>query len=80
MEHEFEVSGKRFKIDVRSEGEQYTIDLGNGPKAVDARPISTNCLSLLVDGRSCKVYIAANEKKRYLHIHPVKISQYTGRM
>jgi biotin carboxyl carrier protein len=68
MEYEFEVSGKQFKIDVRSEGEKYMIDFGDGPQPVDARPISENCLSLLVDGRSYKVYIAANEKKRYLHI------------
>ncbi|UCE20282.1 MAG: acetyl-CoA carboxylase biotin carboxyl carrier protein subunit [Gemmatimonadota bacterium] len=68
MEYEFGVSGKQYKIDVRSDGENYTIDFGDGPVPVDARPISENCLSLLVEGRSYKVSIAASEQKRYLHI------------
>ena len=68
MEYKFEVSGKSFKLDVDSDGERFRVNVGKDFIDVDARPISENCLSLLVKGRSYKVYIAANEKKRYLHI------------
>lgn len=68
MEYEFEVFGKIFKIDINSEGERYLVDHGNGPVHVDARSITDTCLSLLINGRSYKVYMATNEKKRYLHV------------
>ena len=68
MEYEFEVSGKRFKIDIHAEGENFLIDFGSGQDCVDAQSISEHCLSLIVDGRSYKVSIAANEKKKYMHI------------
>ena len=68
MEYEFEVSGKRFKIDIHPEGENFLIDVGSGQDCVNAQAISDHCLSLIVDGRSYKVSLATNEKKTYMHI------------
>ena len=68
MEYEFQLSGSTHKITIDVEGGVYKVDVGDGSLDVDARPISENCLSLIIHGRSHKVFIATNEKRRYLHV------------
>ncbi|MFQ6091348.1 MAG: acetyl-CoA carboxylase biotin carboxyl carrier protein subunit [bacterium] len=69
MEYEFRLSGEIYKIKIDFENGIYRVDVGSGSVDVDARPISENCLSLIVGGRSYKVLIATNEKKSYVHIN-----------
>lgn len=68
MVYEFQISGETYKIEIDSEGGLYRVNVGNGFIDVDARHISENCLSLIMGGRSYKVYIASNEKRSYLYV------------
>ena len=68
MEYEFKFSGSTHKVKIDFEGGVYKVDVGESTINVDSRPISENCLSLIINDRSHKVFIAINEKKRYLHI------------
>jgi len=62
------VAGKQWAVEVQGHGEHLQVDFGNEPVDIDLRRISDNTLSLSLAGRQYRVFIAAREKKYYVHV------------
>jgi len=68
MEFEFLLEDKIYKVHIEKKGEKYSVDFGNSKMEVDCQVISTNCISLEIDGKIQTVYLAETENKRYIFI------------
>jgi len=80
MEYVFQYAGDTHRVHIDVKGETYSIDLESGPVEVDARPISDNCLSLILGNRSLIVYLAHTERETFLHIrgHHFRLEKADG--
>jgi biotin carboxyl carrier protein len=68
MELEFNIEDEAHRLDLVFKDGQYRINLGDEEYVVDSSPISENCLSLLVNGKTFTVYFAEAAGKRYFSI------------
>ena len=68
MELEFNIEEKAHKLELEFKDGQYRIKLDDQEYVVDSVPISENCLSLLVNGKTFTVYFAEADGKRYFSI------------
>ena len=68
MELEFNIENKPHKLQLEFKDGQYRIGLGEKEYTVDSTVVSSNCLSLLVDGKGFTVYFAEANGKKYVSI------------
>lgn len=68
MELEFNIEEKVHKLQLEFKDGQYRVNLGDREYVVDSSPISDNCISLLVNGKTFTVYFAEAEGRRYFSI------------
>ncbi|MDH4223133.1 MAG: hypothetical protein OEV55_06280 [candidate division Zixibacteria bacterium] len=68
MEFELNLENKTYKISIQERKGKYLIELNNKRKEVNCEFISPNCLSLDIDGKIIKVYLALDENKSFVFI------------
>jgi len=68
MDLQFNIDQKIHKVEIDSKDGKYLVKLDGKQHQVDSQRISENCLSLLVDGKACTVFIAEDKTKRYISI------------
>jgi len=68
MEFDFKILDKVYKTSVEIEDNYYVVTIGDKKFKVDAKFVSSNCLSILINNHTHTVYIVENEGKKYLAI------------
>ena len=68
MEFEFIVNDEPRKISLEKKEDGYQIADGEKTVKADIQSISSNALSLVIEGRSYLVYIARDKEKKYIFI------------
>jgi biotin carboxyl carrier protein len=68
MDLQFNIDQETYKIEIDSKDGKYLIKLGDRQYNVDSQLISENCLSLLVDGKACTVFVAEDKTKRCISV------------
>lgn len=68
MELEFETLGKIYKVSIEEKEGSYIVNLGNEKMEVDSCCFSSNILSLSINNRIHRVYIASLHNQRFLFI------------
>jgi biotin carboxyl carrier protein len=69
MEQEFKIQDKTYKLKIESKGNSYQIDLNGKQYNVNAEAISSNTISLLLDGRALTAHLAEKDDKVYVSIN-----------
>jgi len=68
MDFEFFINNEPRKISLEKKEDGYHISDGEKTMKADIQPISPNLLSLLIDGRSYRIYMAKDKDKKYIFI------------
>jgi|Deesub1362B_J571_1020462.scaffolds.fasta_scaffold00181_12 biotin carboxyl carrier protein len=69
MEFEFLIDKKPYKINIELKDNSYIAELDNKKYKIDCNFVSTNILSLLIEGKSHTVYLAQDKDRIYLLIN-----------
>lgn len=68
MEFEFLIEGKAYKVSLEKKGGVFVFSDGKGTFEADINFITNNVISILIAGRSHKVYFAKDKNKRYFYV------------
>ena len=68
MEFEFLIDNKVHRVSLEKKENMFVVSIGENRIEADIRSISPNTLSVLIKGRSYKVYFARDKEKRYFSL------------
>ncbi len=66
--YEYLVNGTSVEVKVEGDGDQLQVSIGDEKLAIETCQLSDHLISLTVDGRLQRVFVAQNQERTYIHI------------